>query len=73
MSTTDPTATETRPPADNRTAGKTQAALLVAGSCMPVLGAVLLAPVLPTLNQVFADTPASPSSYPWSSPFRLCS
>lgn len=24
---------------------------------MPVLGAVLLAPVLPTLNQAFADTP----------------
>ncbi len=56
MSTMDPTAIETRPPADGRTAGKTQAALLVAGSCMPVLGAVLLAPVLPTLNQVFADT-----------------
>ncbi|NWL11062.1 MFS transporter [Paenarthrobacter nitroguajacolicus] len=52
----DPTATETRPPLAGRKAGKTQAALLVAGSCMPVLGAVLLAPVLPTLNQVFADT-----------------
>ncbi|MGF4042127.1 MFS transporter [Paenarthrobacter nitroguajacolicus] len=56
MSTMDPTATETRPPLAGRAAGKTQAALLVAGSCMPVLGAVLLAPVLPTLNQVFADT-----------------
>ncbi|VXB40318.1 MFS transporter [Arthrobacter sp. 9V] len=56
MSTMDPTATRTRPPASGRTAGKTQAALLVAGSCMPVLGAVLLAPVLPTLNQVFVDT-----------------
>lgn len=56
MSTMDPTAIQTRPPAVGRTAGKTQAALLVAGSCMPVLGAVLLAPVLPTLNQVFADT-----------------
>ena len=56
MSTLDPTAIESRPPVDGRTAGKTQAALLVAGSCMPVLGAVLLAPVLPTLNQVFADT-----------------
>ncbi|MGF6832253.1 MFS family permease [Paenarthrobacter sp. TE4293] len=56
MSTMDPTAIETHPPASGRTAGKTQAVLLVAGSCMPVLGAVLLAPVLPTLNQVFADT-----------------
>lgn len=57
MSTMDPTAIETRPPASSRAAGRTQAALLVAGSCMPVLGAVLLAPVLPTLTQVFADTP----------------
>ncbi len=56
MSTMDPTATETRPPLAGRAAGKTHAALLVAGSCMPVLGAVLLAPVLPTLNQVFAHT-----------------
>ncbi|MGJ0383795.1 MFS transporter [Paenarthrobacter nicotinovorans] len=56
MSTMDPTAIETRPPASSRAAGRTQAALLVAGSCMPVLGAVLLAPVLPTLTQVFADT-----------------
>ena len=40
-----------------RQAGRIQAGLLVAGSCMPVLGAVLLAPVLPTLNQAFADTP----------------
>ncbi|WP_243836757.1 MFS transporter [Paenarthrobacter nitroguajacolicus] len=56
MSTMDPTATETRPPLAGRAAGKTHAALLVAGSCLPVLGAVLLAPVLPTLNQVFADT-----------------
>ena len=56
MSTLDSTAIESRPPVDGRTAGKTQAALLVAGSCMPVLGAVLLAPVLPTLNQVFANT-----------------
>lgn len=47
----------TRPSLDARPAGKTQAALLVAGSCMPVLGAVLLAPVLPTLSQAFADTP----------------
>lgn len=56
MSIIDPTALESRRPVSTREAGKAQAALLVAGSCMPVLGAVLLAPVLPTLNQVFADT-----------------
>ena len=56
MTTIDPTALGSRRPASAREAGKAQAALLVAGSCMPVLGAVLLAPVLPTLNQVFADT-----------------
>jgi MFS family permease len=44
-------------PAETRPAGRFQAALLVAGSCMPVLGAVLLAPILPTLSQVFAGTP----------------
>ena len=43
-------------PAVTRPAGRFQAALLVAGSCMPVLGAVLLAPILPTLSQVFAGT-----------------
>ncbi|MGA8789546.1 MAG: MFS transporter [Paenarthrobacter sp.] len=56
MSIIDPTALESRRPVPIREAGKAQAALLVAGSCMPVLGAVLLAPVLPTLNQVFAET-----------------
>ncbi|KQQ99327.1 hypothetical protein ASF72_17845 [Arthrobacter sp. Leaf141] len=44
-------------PAVAHRAGRFQAALLVAGSCMPVLGAVLLAPILPTLSQVFAGTP----------------
>ncbi|MGO4146473.1 MFS transporter [Paenarthrobacter sp. YAF11_1] len=56
MSIIDPTALKSRRPDSIREAGRAQAALLVAGSCMPVLGAVLLAPVLPTLNQVFADT-----------------
>ncbi|ASN20283.1 MFS transporter [Arthrobacter sp. YN] len=56
MSIIDPTALASRSPVPIRDAGKAQAALLVAGSCMPVLGAVLLAPVLPTLNQVFAET-----------------
>lgn len=56
-----PAGTETRTApstlAAARVANRVQAGLLVAGSCMPVLGAVLLAPVLPTLNQAFADTP----------------
>ena len=47
----------THNPAVAHRAGRFQAALLVAGSCMPVLGAVLLAPILPTLSQVFAGTP----------------
>ncbi|WP_237687533.1 MFS transporter [Arthrobacter jiangjiafuii] len=34
-----------------------QGILLLLGSCMPVLGAVLLSPVLPTMAAHFADTP----------------
>jgi MFS family permease len=34
-----------------------QGVLLLLGSCLPVLGAVLLAPVLPTMAMHFADTP----------------
>jgi MFS family permease len=40
-------------PADRR-AGPLQLVLLLAGSCMPVLGAVLIAPVLPQLAAAFA-------------------
>lgn len=42
-----------------RTAGTWQAVLLLAGSCLPVLGSVLLTPILPQLSKVFADTPGS--------------
>ncbi|MEA5455175.1 MFS transporter [Sinomonas sp. JGH33] len=35
------------------------AVVLLAGSCMPVLGAVLLAPVLPTMTKAFATTPGA--------------
>ncbi|WP_327011175.1 MFS transporter [Dactylosporangium sp. NBC_01737] len=41
-------------PAAPRTAGLAQLALLLAGSCMPVLGAVLIAPVLPQMEDHFA-------------------
>ncbi|MDQ0573912.1 hypothetical protein [Agromyces albus] len=38
-----------------RRAGVIQAVLLLAGSCMPVLGSVLLTPILPQLSAEFAD------------------
>lgn len=38
-----------------RRAGVWQAVLLLAGSCMPVLGSVLITPVLPQLSEHFAD------------------
>lgn len=40
-----------------RTAGIPQLVLLLAAACMPVLGAVLIAPVLPLMAQHFADVP----------------
>ncbi len=43
--------------APERTAGLPQLVLLLAGSCLPVLGAVLIAPVLPQMAQAFAATP----------------
>ncbi len=42
-----------------RRAGLAQSLLLLTGSCLPVLGAVLLAPVLPGMQAHFADTPAA--------------
>jgi MFS family permease len=42
---------------DQRRAGAAQLALLLAGSCMSVLGAVLIAPVLPQMTDHFAGTP----------------
>ncbi len=40
-------------------AGSAQAALLLFCSCLPVLGAVLIAPVLPRMQAHFADTPGA--------------
>jgi len=40
-----------------RRAGGWQAALLLAGSCMPVMGSVLITPILPQLSQKFGDQP----------------
>lgn len=42
-----------------RRAGVWQAVLLLAGSCMPVLGSVLITPVLPQLSEHFADVPGA--------------
>ncbi len=41
----------------DRQAGLPQSLLLLFGSCLPVLGAVLIAPILPRMQQHFADTP----------------
>jgi MFS family permease len=42
-----------------RTAGKAQLVLLLAGSCLSVLGAVLIAPVLPQMTDHFAGVAGS--------------
>ncbi|GAA3019150.1 MFS transporter [Streptosporangium longisporum] len=46
-------------PVTSRQAGLPQLVLLLIGSCMPVLGAVLLSPVLPRMSRYFADTPGA--------------
>ena len=38
--------------------------LLLAGSCLPVLGAVLLSPLLPSMTKDFASTPGSAALVP---------
>jgi MFS family permease len=47
------------PRATARKAGIWQAILLLAGSCLPVLGAVLITPILPQLSAVFGDQPGA--------------
>ncbi len=44
-------------PTTGRPAGRPQALVLLLSSCLAVLGAVLLAPVLPRIQDAFADTP----------------
>ncbi len=44
-------------PATGRPAGRIQALVLLLSSCLSVLGAVLLAPVLPRIQEAFAGTP----------------
>jgi len=45
-------------------AGPLRATLLMAGSCLPVLGAVLIAPVLPKMQAHFASTPGAKALVP---------
>ncbi|MGB4777343.1 MFS transporter [Microbacterium sp.] len=47
------------PSTRSRTPGPWQAALLLAGSCMPVMGSVLITPVLPQLSAHFGDAPGA--------------
>lgn len=47
-----------------RTVGRLPAVLLMAGSCLPVLGAVLLAPVLPRMRDHFEGVPGSGALVP---------
>jgi len=46
-------------PLPGRQAGMAHSALLLLGSCLPVLGAVLLAPVLPRMQAHFSDVAGS--------------
>ncbi|MGW4383962.1 MFS transporter [Kitasatospora sp. NPDC004531] len=52
-----PAATSPQAPAPARP--RLTAALLMAGSCLPILGAVLIAPVLPALQDHFGGTPGA--------------
>ncbi|MGW0930622.1 MFS transporter [Streptomyces sp. NPDC002644] len=49
---------------DTAPAGRLPAVLLMAGSCLPVLGAVLLAPVLPRMQDHFDSVPGSAALVP---------
>ncbi len=55
------------PPSSDHAAapvGRLPAAVLMAGSCLPVLGAVLLAPVLPRIQEHFDHVPGSAALVP---------
>ncbi len=49
--------TSTVNPRTGRPAGPVQAAILLAAACLPVLGAVLLAPGMPAMTRAFAGVP----------------
>ncbi|GAA3394845.1 MFS transporter [Cryptosporangium minutisporangium] len=47
-----------------RQAGRLQGILLLLGSCLPILGAVLIAPVLPDIEDHFSDVPGAEALVP---------
>ncbi|KHL10025.1 UNVERIFIED_CONTAM: MFS transporter [Mumia flava] len=49
---------------DGRTPGRTQGLLLMLISCLPVLGSVLLAPILPAMQDHFEGTPGADALVP---------
>ncbi|MCI3275160.1 MFS transporter [Streptomyces cylindrosporus] len=51
-------------PGDRKPGGAPRAALLMAGSCLPVLGAVLIAPVLPKMQDHFDSVPGARTLVP---------
>ncbi|HEY5223034.1 MAG TPA: MFS transporter [Microbacteriaceae bacterium] len=51
-------------PKTGRPAGPLQGTLLLIGSCLPILGAVLLAPILPTVSTVFKNSAGSAALVP---------
>ncbi|MGW0941345.1 MFS transporter [Streptomyces sp. NPDC002623] len=57
---------DTAPPpvADSGPAHLLRVTLLMAGSCLPILGAVLIAPVLPKMQDHFASTPGAEALVP---------
>ncbi|WP_223830239.1 MFS transporter [Nocardiopsis quinghaiensis] len=57
--TTLPTPGRQAPPGHDRQAGTVQLLLLLLASCMPILGSVLIAPVLPQMAREFAQVPAA--------------
>lgn len=58
------TVTDRISPARPRVAGRPQGTLLLLISCLPILGAVLLAPVLPTMQGHFEGTPGASALVP---------
>lgn len=51
-------------PKTGKPAGPAQGILLLIGSCIPILGAVLLAPILPTLSTVFKSSAGAAALVP---------
>ncbi|RFA09993.1 MFS transporter [Subtercola boreus] len=55
---------DARPMTNGRLAGRPQGVILLAGSCMPVLAATLITPVLPSMSEYFAETPGAATLVP---------